>query len=415
METFGAFLRQSRQERRYTLGQLSLRSGLNKTTLSRWEKGTYFPRIPELLQVFDALNVSPAARASGLRLLDTPRAILAGRAEVAAPIRLSLGDLLYGLRQRSGKTQAEAARAAVVSRSLYQQWENDGSQPSASLLHAVGFALGATGDEIVALSSRSLMQAPVEKSRHALLRLYMETMAFDTGTTEASHKLFLLSLLANFGRLLKAGKADIGDIALVISNFGDSVETFLGDEELSAAYYQRARILAKQAIEPIHFHLVYAVQNLMQAKPGAPPAKSRVALALDWQPHFRDNAGKAYLLSFIAGAIAEDDPDEALRLSDRYCALVVDNPDEYPCRLRDRGNLLLKCGRPAESVAFIAALTAQDPLREGLKQLEMAKGLVALGSLSEARTCLVEGKRIVSEMDFAFLRPIIQKIEHAVS
>ena len=153
----------------------------------------------------------------------------------------------------------------------------------------------------------------------------------------------------------------------------------------------------------------------MQAKPGAPPAKSRVALALDWQPHFRDNAGKAYLLSFIAGAIAEDDPDEALRLSDRYCALVVDNPDEYPCRLRDRGNLLLKCGRPAESVAFIAALTAQDPLREGLKQLEMAKGLVALGSLSEARTCLVEGKRIVSEMDFAFLRPIIQKIEHAVS
>lgn len=133
MATFSSFLRTLRQERRLTLGQLALRAGVNKATLSRWESGTYQPRIPELLLVLDALKATPTMRTQCLQLLEVPRAIIAerGKGNTQGSTRLSLGDFLYGLRQRSGKPQEEAARAVGVSRSLYGQWESDTSRPPA--------------------------------------------------------------------------------------------------------------------------------------------------------------------------------------------------------------------------------------------------------------------------------------------
>jgi len=415
MQTFGGFLSQLRRERRFTLGQLSLQSGLNKATLSRWEAGTYLPRIPELNRVLDALDAPTSARAQSLRLLDTPRAIHAERQNASALIRVSMGDALFGLRQRAGKTQAETARASGVSRSLYSQWENDAGQPDASQLHTVGFALGASADEISMLSSATLAQTPLEQNRDALLRRYMEVLDWHEGVTEASHQLHLWTLLANLGRLVKADKAHVGDIALIVSQFGDSAETWRRDANARNAYHRRALALSAQAQEPLHFHLIPAI-NVQLLAPGAPGSlKERVAAAHTWRARFRDKAGQAYLLSFIAKAIAEEAPDEALRLADRYCALVADNPDEFPCRLRDRGNLLLKCGRPAESVAFIAALTPQDSFRAGLQQLEMARGLLALGSLGEARRCFETAKRILSATDQANVRSMIDEFERALS
>ncbi len=418
METLGSFLKQLRQNRSFTLGQLSVRSGVNKGTLSRWENGTYYPRIPELLCVLSALDVSSSAQVSSLRLLEAPRAIHAERSNAGigtgALTRLSLGDLLFGLRQRAGKTQAEAARATGISRSLYSQWENDVNQPTTSLLHTVGYALGASVQEVVALSSCTLSHAPIEKSREALLQQYIETIEWGDGVTQESHTLHLLSLLANFGNLWKAGKADPGDIALIINDFGDGAEMWHNDLELRNHYHRRALALAAQANEPVHFHIVTAVRSLMDARSNLDPIKKRLADALKWRPRFRDKAGQAYLLSFIASEIAKEAPDEALRLADQYCALVADNPDEYPCRLRDRGNLLFKCGRPAESVAFIAALNPQDSFREGLKQLEMARGLAAMGAATESQNCLIAGKRVLSAMghNYGPVKSMIDRLEH---
>ena len=120
------------------------------------------------------------------------------------------------------------------------------------------------------------------------------------------------------------------------------------------------------------------------------------------------------MLSFVARAIAKEAPDEALRLGDKYCALVADDPDEYPCRLRDRGNLLLQCGRPAESVAFIANLQPRDALRESLKQLEMANGFVALGSFDEAQSCLAAARRGGCAVYYGFIQAKIDEVEQAI-
>ena len=414
-ETFSSYVRSLRQDRSLTLGELSRRAGVNRATLSRWESGAYFPRIPELLQVLDALQASPAARTRGLSLLDAPRAIHTQRNDGAAPtLRASLGDLLYSLRQRAGRTQSEVARAVGVSRSLVSQWENDMNRPAASQLHAVGYALGASADEIAVLSTRSFARAPLEKTREALLERYKNTMYWDAGMTETSYKLHLLTLLGGFGRLRRAGKAHAGDLALIVSNFGDCALVWDNDLELRNRYHRRALALAAESDSPVHFHLASAVRSLLDPHSGMGPFKERVSAALAWRDRFRSKAGQAYLLSFIAGALAEEAPEEALRLGEQYRALVADEPDEYPCRLHDWGNLLLKCGRAAESVAFFSTLHAPDRYREGLYRLTMARGLKALGSITESSHCLREAKNILSVIDSPSMQTLIHALERAI-
>ena len=415
METFGSYLRGLRREQRLTLGQLSLQSGVHKATLSRWETGAYLPRLPELRQVLMALDAPPSALARSLRYLEAPRAVHAERRAPHAAPYLSLGDVLYALRQRAGKTQAEVARAAGVSQALLSHWEGGTNRPTTAHLHAVGFALGASGEEIATLSARLFADTPLPPDRDALLDRYMRSALWDDTMNECSHNLFLLTLLAAFGRLQRAGKADARDMALFCNGFADSAVFWNHDTALGDRYHRRALALAASVPGPVHFHVIMSVQNLLQERPDAPPLRERIDAALGWQSRFPDKAGQAYLLSFIATALAPVNPDHALRLADKYCALVADNPDEYPCRLRDRGNLLLKCGRPAESVAFIAALAPPDTFREGLKQVEMAQGLVALGSLAEAGRCLRVGKQILMRLGFQLFAPKIAALETALA
>ena len=399
METFDGFLRQLRQRRRLTLGQLALRSGVNKATLSRWESGTHAPRIPELSRTLEALGASPSERASCLRLLEVPRAVLAERSQPTTATRLSLGDFLFGLRQRCGKTQEEVARETGVSRSLYIQWETDASRPTGELLHRVAFALGASGEEAVSLTTTTYAKQPLERSREALFQRYTETMEWDL--SHETYKLFLFALLANVGYLVRVGTADISDLAVIVAKFGNCAELWYDDIPLRDAYHQRALALADRSHQPLHFHLIPALESNPRA-------------ALQWRSRFPDRAGQAYLLSFVARDIAKDDPDEALRLSDTYCALVADHPDESPCRLRDKGSLLRDCGRYAESVAFIANLEPPDAFRAGLNQLNMARGLVKLGAKTEAHTSISECKRILAPLGLQHVQSAIYELEDAL-
>ncbi len=129
-QSFGDYLGRMRRSRSVTLGAVARQSGINKSTLSRWEAGTHTPRITELKRVLDALGASVAEQVVALRLIDAPRAVVAVRSQDAAAMPLSLGDLLYGLRQRTGKSQADVARAVGVSRPLYSHWEADTHAPA---------------------------------------------------------------------------------------------------------------------------------------------------------------------------------------------------------------------------------------------------------------------------------------------
>ncbi len=415
METLPNFLRQARKERVLTLGQLSLRAGVNKGTLSRWETGACSPRIPELCRVFDALEMPGARRDHALRLFHAPRALVAARSERNGVLQLSLGDMLYGLRVRSGASQEAVARTAGVTRSLLVHWERDDCTPSDAQLHAVGFALGATADEIAALSTRRFAERPIEKSRDAVMHTLAMTAHWDEHVPGAVYRLMLMSFLAFLSREQQRGKADPADLALLFTKFGESAEFITGDKHAAARWHERARAFAVQAVEPIYFHVISSLRALLDEKTNPAPLQERVAAALAWKSRFRTVAGKAYLLSFIAGALAKESPDRALRLADEYCALVEGDADEYPCRLRDKGNLLYKCGRFAESVAFIEKLVPQDSFRAGLQQLEMARGLVALGSMGEARQCVDAGKRLLPPAPQMSVRTLLGDMERAAN
>jgi len=415
VESFGTFLQGLRRERRLTLGQVSGRSGVHKATLSRWEAQTHWPRIPELRRVLDALEASPADRSQGMSLLEAPRALCALRQEAdATALPVTLGDLLYGLRRRAGRTQSDVARVAGVSRSMVAHWENAAALPTTAQLLAAASALGASAEEFGVLTSRAFAPTPLENSRDALLARFQHTMYWDPGMTKAAYRLHLLALLAGFGRLVRQGRADMGDIALVVSGFGSSAMVWDNDAAAQNHYHRRALALAAGTSCSVHFHLAYAVRTVLDPKTDPRPLRERVAEAFAWQTRFPTPAGQAYLLSFLAGALAEEAPDEALRLGERYLALVADDPDEYPCRLRDWGNLLRRCGRVAESVDFIADLQPQDSYREGLKYLEMAQGLALLGAKDEAGRSLAAAKAVLSGMEAVCHQVLIGNLERAL-
>lgn len=395
------FLRDLRQRRRLTLGRLSLLSGVHKATLSRWESGAFLPRIPELKRVLTALDATDDERAACLRLLDVPRAIHAEEDEPAGRLRISLGDMLFGLRQRVHRTQQEVARAAGISRSLYAQWENDAGRPSDAQLHRIGFALGATAEEIVGISQVIFSERPIVKSREELIAACTESMPWDHPFTGETHALYLLALLGSVARLVRDGAAGPADLALVLVQFGSHIGIWRDDEPAMERYFRRALDCAAQSDVPLEMPVIAAFQF-------------HVGQAQQWIDRFRTDREKAYLLSYIARDIADTAPDAALRLADQYCDMVADHPDELPCRLRDRANLLRRCGRPREAIHALEAIEPQDALRAGVRHVDIARALAVLGEKRRAQESLDTGRDALTRLGYAGVNIEVRRTQREI-
>ena len=164
----GETLRAARVRQGLSLGALALKAGVNKSTLSRWESGKTVPYAPELNRVMEALDLSPSARQKCRQSLDAPRALqIEHCAAQTAPV--SSGELLRALRVRSRVRQDEAAQAAGVTQSMVSRWEAGECWPEGDKLHALCFALGATGDEVLFLTTRGWQQQePLPLDKEAL-------------------------------------------------------------------------------------------------------------------------------------------------------------------------------------------------------------------------------------------------------
>jgi transcriptional regulator with XRE-family HTH domain len=189
---FGNRLRAWRHDRGLTLGGLSLRSGVSKSTLSRWEASaksgaTITPRANELVRVLDALKVpaeqkaaalaefghvsalATLARGAGLEFAapaagrlggGTPLAIVAplpprpcatfrplppevpggtdtlaglpAGGESAAGVVVLVGRVIRDLRRRHGWTQSALAAALGVRQGTVSKWESGDDWPDAA-------------------------------------------------------------------------------------------------------------------------------------------------------------------------------------------------------------------------------------------------------------------------------------------
>ena len=153
-QTLGRTLQGQRKARGLTIQALAAQAGVHRTTVSRWERGEAVPFVHELTRVLEILNVSPQERQGYYQSVEAPRGIQLMDAGASSPLPISSGELLWALRQRSGVSQREVARAANVAQSMVVKWERGECWPSNEHLHAFCFAIGASQDELVFLTTR---------------------------------------------------------------------------------------------------------------------------------------------------------------------------------------------------------------------------------------------------------------------
>ncbi len=147
----GVALRRLRLARGLSLDQAAQRSGTSKAALSAWETGSRRPRGPALARLLDALGADDRTKARLLTVAAPRHARIALADSPFAPV--DVGAVLRVVRERRGVAQADLARRLGVSQSAVSQWESGDDVPSPETLHALGFALGASVEETLALAS----------------------------------------------------------------------------------------------------------------------------------------------------------------------------------------------------------------------------------------------------------------------
>ena len=149
---FGFYLQQMRRNRGITSTQLAECAGLSRRSVSRWENCTALPRIPELMQLLDAIGADADERAHCLALIPAPRAQRQRRLELPTDAP-GCWEALWGLRLRSGLRLMQAAEAVGVSAATISRWERGEGWPGAEKLQLLCSALGASPEEQKAIQS----------------------------------------------------------------------------------------------------------------------------------------------------------------------------------------------------------------------------------------------------------------------
>lgn len=148
----GEALRRLRLARGLSLDEAAARGGTSRSALFTWEAGSRRPRGPALVQLLDAYGADSRTKARLLYLAEPQQGRIAlADSLLGAPV--ASGDVLRAMRKRRGMSQEELARRAGVTQATVSRWESGHDAPSAQTVHALGFALGATVEETLALAS----------------------------------------------------------------------------------------------------------------------------------------------------------------------------------------------------------------------------------------------------------------------
>jgi transcriptional regulator with XRE-family HTH domain len=149
---FGFYLQQMRRNRGITSTQLAERAGLSRRSVSRWENCSALPRIPELMQLLEAIGADAEERAHCLALIPAPHAHRQVRNSQSEDAPGSW-EALWGLRLRSGFTLKQTSERVGIGLTSISRWERGEGWPSAEKLQILCTALGASAEEYAAIQS----------------------------------------------------------------------------------------------------------------------------------------------------------------------------------------------------------------------------------------------------------------------
>jgi transcriptional regulator with XRE-family HTH domain len=400
-----------RTRRGLSLGQLAQAAGVSKPSLSRWEAGTFQPRVAELEAALRALGVSAAESALAFACIPAPRALRHLKSDLgrATGSPLTRGDLLRALRLRKGWTQTRLARQIGVSRQSVAHWERLERLPSSQQIHSLCFALGAREGELVALTSAPVVADPPEGGGQTWEAAEQEIASLlDPEVYHAQP-----DLLLPYYRLdemlwrwsLREERARHWLLRLRLYHAHD--HRCFQRWELVDQLLKKAREAVPEAEMSLELRLRQAILSARLAVYGGHhqrgPAPERGVRLL--QPFVEASrpipAYQAWILADMAKyAALAGSFDSAVLLSEQACQAAERTEHWLELWLRrcDQGAVLVRAGRAAEALAVIPdpqAAEWESVLRDARPAdlhlqatLSWAEALAAIGELSAAQAAL---------------------------
>ncbi len=429
-DRFATFVQGLRTTRNVSLSRLAAQAGVAKSTLSRWETGQALPRLPELQAVLNALDASAAHRRQAIEMIGAPRALAvlrdadrraADQAGMEAADAPSAGDLLRAMRLRRGLTVDEVASALDVSARSVRAWEHSDARLTAQHLHSLCRLLGATEQEISALTAGTagllrLAPLPLCASLSSLdaIRAYMNELAFSQGTYDpAAESLKDLAHLALLSRLTPLAVRYTSARLLLINEYATYAHWLSNQRRYpeAARFAQKALTVAGEAqfqTNPwMRAAIIAARADVYGGNQGVTPARARrgmeqlqvmLPFALTQAPEFA-----AWAMSDMAEYRAMAGETEAALDSAAQAYTVAErckNADEPSLRRFDQARLLLKVGRAHEALALLPSQEPAHLPQRMAERLLRAEALLTLGSRSEAHDWLNHVYAMVRDYGF---------------
>jgi transcriptional regulator with XRE-family HTH domain len=408
--------------RGFSLGGLSDRCGVHKSTLSRWESGAQRPNIPELEATLSVLHTSPEMRLAILKRLGdagAPRArrLLQDEQRTAAvSARLSplllrdgmpgSGSLLRALRLRRGWSQERLSSHLRRHQSAISLWERGDTWPRPDVLQEICALLGATAAETAALQTshpggtgalpefgelEHQFHTQIVKASEAsdlypamdLVFIALEAALWGHGLNQASVRSLLprvyahhANYLRNLGRFVEGGS--FAEKALALRE-KSTISLSASEDWITLAVACRADAVAKGGNRPR-------------------PGRGEAILYRRLSQNQLSISHKAWLLRkisdyhYIQGRVGE--AEESLlfsrELTQQTSAWQEDgiySADHSQVEVqRYMASQLLQSGRSEESLRWLPQATDKNPLNRLRDYLLWAKASLQLSRRSEAQT-----------------------------
>ncbi len=437
----GALLRELRQSRRMSLGQLAERAVVAKSTVSRWEAGAYQPRLPELEAVLTALQASPSQRVEAMGRVQAPRAVgrlqgeLAGRqpgpAGADAPVEdagllPAGGDLLRAMRHRRGLSQEQVAAQLQVRPSAVSYWEQSKTMPAPDRLATLFDLLGAQPEERAFMRDGRRFLAPPLQATAASLDLLEQTLQtlrneVYAGESRAIDLRFLVlqSQLAPLARFpgKQSGRAARVLLTRVLAHYAEWLSWGNRRREAFRAADRAVEILQEDGgplhttrALPLAVHVLAAVTRQKDAPVSAAQA---VELLQRWLSLGPDPGWENFLYRELADhAVDAGAIDSALSFSSRAQSAAEQMGEERAIRTsrKVRVRVLTRLGRYQEALALLPAEENPVPVSGCFEALDRADVLLGLEERDEAQWWVARAYELTSAYGCYHLRPRVDEL-----
>lgn len=370
-------LKQSRVESGLTIRGLAQKSGVGKSTISRWEQGLCLPDVPELSSVLDALRASEETIQAAWSLIPRPRT-----RELTAQFEYS-GDLLRALRHRSDASLSEIALRLGVSKATLCKYESGDRRPDPEALRRISECLGASEQEQEALQHNAEGEIEPKSFEERLNEL--ET-AVKTGS-KTPLDLPFLSLEAKIRRELQRNPKSTDFLTRVRALYIEWLGWWYRDREAGTwAERQLGNMIASRRL-PVWGRVVRA-RNVHYSEFGPKEPVVRMAVLRNAIEVLEGTANEAIILRELASElIGLGLIDQAIGLLEksRNCSTVIENLETHHfCCDMVESHAWLSNGQVDRAAKLLKDCPPNDPYLKVSSTVGKSKVLVAVGQSDTA-------------------------------